>query len=236
LFILDQKIKKMFFVSIIFLTILIPAIQSKPSLKLTITPDEKYYASGRSVDIQCEIINPNDNTEPPQLWHVDFKTGRHTIVSRQLISSPPDDSPDVFKQVKPKRYEYMRKNYIRINNVQLEDSAQYECNCPDCEESLGKLEKKFQVIKLAEPKLNFEPGWPIQEHAKTIIKCIADDFYPYVGHRIIRHHHDITKDGKSVVPTGDTYPQKFSWEGTFTPTYEWHNTTLRCTVHEGLFL
>jgi hypothetical protein len=29
------------------------------------------------------------------------------------------------------------------------------------------------------------------------------------------------------------YPQKFSWEATVTPTAEWHNTTLRCTVTQG---
>ena len=51
-------------------------------------------------------------------------------------------------------------------------------------------------MKLSDPKWHIEPGWPIQEHAKTTIKCTADDFYPYVSHKIIRHHHDITNEGK----------------------------------------
>jgi hypothetical protein len=90
-------------------------------------------------------------------------------------------------------------------------------------------------MKIAEPKWHIEPGWPIQEHAKTTIRCTVDDFYPYVTHKIFRHHHDITGEGKSVIPNSNTYPQKFSWEANVIPTADWHNTTLRCTVTEGLF-
>jgi hypothetical protein len=230
----------MFSVLIIILTILIPAIQSavKPSLKLTSLPDEKYYTSGHPVEIVCEILNPTDQGETAQLWHIDFKTGKHTPISRSLITAPTDDAPDIFKQNKVRRLErieYVRKNHIRIRSLQLEDSARYECNCPDCEEPLGKLTKELQVMKLAEPKWHIEPGWPIQERAKTTIKCTVDEFYPFVGFKIIRHHHEINNEGRSVIPQGNTYPQKFSWEATVEPAADWHNTTLRCTVLEGLF-
>jgi len=226
----------MFFVSIIFLTILIPSIQSlRPTLKLTFTPDEKYYTNSRTLDITCEILNPAENTEAPQLWHVDFKTGKSTPISRSLINSPTDDSPEIFKQNKQKRIEYLKKNALRFKSLQLEDSARYECNCPDCEEQLGKQAKDLQVVKISEPKWHIEPGWPLQEHAKTTIRCTADDFYPYASHKIIRHHHDITSEGKGVIPNNYVYPQKFSWEAAVSPTAEWHNTTLRCTVLEGLF-
>jgi len=225
----------MFSVTIIFLTILIPSIQSsKPTLKLTFTPDEKYFTHGRAVDIICEILNPTETTEAPQLWHVDLKTGKHTSVSRSLINRVTDDSLDVFKQNKNKHYEYVKKNHLRINNLQVEDSARYECDCPNCEEPLGKQAKDLQVMKLSEPKWHIEPGWPIQEGAQTTIKCTADDFYPYVGYKIIRHHHDINNEGKSVLPNSNVYPQKFAWEATIKPAADWHNTTLRCTVIQGL--
>jgi hypothetical protein len=224
----------MFSVTVIFLTILIPSIQSsKPILKLTLTPDEKYYTHGRAVDILCELLNPTEGTEAPQLWHVDLKTGKRTSVSRSLINRPSEDSPDVFKQNKNKHYEYIKKNHLRINNLQVEDSARYECNCPDCEEPLPSQAKDLQVMKLSEPKWHIEPGWPMQENAQTTIKCIADDFYPYVGYKIIRHHHDISNEGKTVLPNSNTYPQRFSWEATVKPAADWHNTTLRCTVTQG---
>lgn len=231
----NWKKKTMFFISIILLTILIPSLQSaKPTLKLTFTPDEKYYTAGRSVDITCETLNPTDNMESPQLWYVDFKTNRHTQVSRMLINTPPDDSPDIFKKNTGKRIEYLKKNSIRVKNLALEDSGQYECNCPDCDEQIGKQTKILQVIKAVEPKWHFAPALTLQEDAKTSIKCTADDFYPYVSHKIIRHHHDITGEGKSVVPDSNVFPHKFSWEATVTPKAEWHNTTLRCTITEGL--
>jgi hypothetical protein len=224
----------MFFVSIIFLTILIPSIQSvRPTLKLTFIPDEKYFTNGRTVDIICELLNPTENMDAPQLWHVDIKNGKHTPISRVLLNTPSDDSPNIFKQNTNKRLEYVKKNHLRIKSLQLEDSSRYECNCPDCEEPLGKQGKDLQVMKIAEPKWHIEPGWPIQEHAKTTIRCTVDDFYPYVGHKIFRHHHDITGEGKSVIPNSNTYPQKFSWEANVIPTADWHNTTLRCTVTEG---
>jgi hypothetical protein len=227
----------MFLISIIFLTILIPSIQAKPSIKLTFSPDEKYYTQGNQLEIHCEILNPTENQEMAQLWHVDFKTGKHTPISRSLLYNAPDDALEIFKNnKKDKRLEFVKKNYLRIRQLLAEDSGRYECNCPDCEEQLGKPEKNLQVIKPAEPRLFIEPGWPIQENAKTTIKCTADDFYPYVSHKIIRHHHDITNECKNpVVPTTMVFPQKFSWEATLIPTADWHNTTLRCTVTEGLF-
>jgi cell wall assembly regulator SMI1 len=226
----------MFFVSIIFLTILIPSVQSlKPTLKLTFTPDEKYFTSGKTVDIVCEIINPTEKSAAAQLWYVDFKTTRNTPVSRSLINEPANDAPDIFKQNKNRRLEVVEKGHLRIKNLQLDDSSRYECNCPDCDDDvpLGKVAKDLLVMKLSEPKWHIEPGWPMQEHAKTTMRCTADDFYPYVSHKIIRHHHEINSDGKSVVPSIFTYPQKFSWEAVVTPSADWHNTTLRCTVVQG---
>ncbi|CAF0897747.1 unnamed protein product [Adineta steineri] len=177
----------MFFVSIIFLTILIPAIQSsKPTLKLTFTPDEKYYTEGHVVEILCELLNPSDHTESPQLWHVDIKSGRRTPISRSLLNAPPDDALDVFRQNGNKRLKYVKK-----------------------------------IIYV-------EPGWPLQENAKTTLKCTADYFYPYVSYQIFRDHHKLNDDGKAVIPNSNTIPQEFSWEITVTPTFEWHNTTLKC--------
>jgi hypothetical protein len=64
------------------------------------------------------------------------------------------------------------------------------------------------------------------------IRCTCEDFYPYVSHGIYRNHHDITNEGKSTLP-GAGFPQKFVWEHTVTPTSDWHNSTLRCTVKQG---
>ncbi|CAF1079553.1 unnamed protein product [Adineta steineri] len=224
----------MFSVSIIFLTILIPSIQSsKPTLKLTFTPDEKYYTEGHVVEVLCELLNPNDHTESPQLWHIDIKSGKRTPISRTLLNTPPDDSLDIFKQNKNKRLEYVKKNHLRIRQILFEDTSRYECTCPDCEEQLEKKTKDLTVMKLVDPKWHIDPGWPIQENAKTTLKCTADDFYPYVSHQILRNHHKIEGDGKAVIPNSNTIPQKFSWEATVTPTHEWHNTTLKCTIIQG---
>ena len=228
----------MFSVSIIFLTILIPSIQSlKPTLELKFSPDEKYYSQGHTVDITCEILNPTPDTDAAQLWHVDLATGKHTAISRSFIHSPGEDAPLIFKQNTHKRIEYLRKNYLRITNLQLEDSARYECNCPDCPDTVGlnTVDKTLQVMKTSEPKWSIEPGWPLQEQAATTIKCTAEDFYPYVDYKIIRHHHEMNKLGKHLVsPTNSAYPNKFSWEATVTPLADWHNTTLLCTIFQGL--
>lgn len=224
----------MFSVAIIFLTILIPSLQSsKPTLKLTFSPDEKYYAQGASVDINCELLNPPEDQVTAQLWHVDLKTGKHTPVSRALVTRPTEDAPELFRRNRDRHFEYLRKNFLRINGLQIEDSSRYECTCPDCEEQLGKQGRDLLVMKLSDPKWHIEPGWPIQENAKTTIKCTVDDFFPYVSHQIFHRHHDITKEGKAVTPNSNTYPQNFSWEHTITPTYDWHNTSLECIVTEG---
>ncbi|CAF3374778.1 unnamed protein product [Rotaria sp. Silwood1] len=207
-------------------------ILGRPALKLTFTPDEKYFTNGHQVDIQCELLNPNDHTEAPQLWHVDIKTGKHSPISRLLINSPSNEAPDSYRRNSNKRIEFIKKNHIRIRHLQLEDSARYECNCPDCEQQLEEQKKVLQVMRLAEPRWHIEPGWPIQENAKTTIKCTVDDFYPYVSHKIIRNHHEIN-DGKTTPPNPNTFPQKFSWEATVTPTADWHNQTLQCTVTQG---
>jgi hypothetical protein len=117
---LRSKKIKMFFVSIIFLTILIPSIQSvRPTLKLTFIPDEKYFTHGRTVDIICELLNPTENMDAPQLWHVDIKTGKHTPLSPVLLNTPSDDSPDIFKQNKNKRLEYVKRNHLRIKKFTI---------------------------------------------------------------------------------------------------------------------
>ncbi|CAF4165909.1 unnamed protein product, partial [Adineta steineri] len=210
-----QRIKDVCCISF-FLTILISLIQSsKSALKLTFTSDEKYYTEGHVVEILCELINPNDHTEVSQLWHVDIKSGQRTPIRRALLHTPPDDSLDIFKHNKNKH------------------TSRYECTCPDCEEQLEKKTKELTVMKLTDPKWHIEPGWPIQENAKTTLKCTADDFYPYVSHQILRNHHKIDGDGKATIPNNNTIPQKFYWEATVTPTHEWHNTTLECTIIEG---
>ncbi|UJR34629.1 hypothetical protein I4U23_027406 [Adineta vaga] len=225
----------MFLLLIILLSIIVnyTAQTTKPELKLTFIPDEKYYSPYNTLEILCEIINPTDHTESPQLWYIDRKTGKHTPMSRGVLINPTDDSPDIFKHNKHQRLQFVKKNHIRIRSLLTEDTAQYECNCPDCEEVIGKQTKELHVMKLAEPKWHIEPSWPLQEHIKSIIECTIDDFYPYVNHKILRNHYDITSEGKSLIPITNIYPQKLSWEATVIPSADWHNTTLRCTVTEG---
>ncbi|CAF2998221.1 unnamed protein product, partial [Rotaria sp. Silwood2] len=220
----------MFVILIIFLTIINPSIQSdQPSLKLTFIPDEEYYTSDHQIDILCELLNPNNNTTIPQLWYVDLKTSRRTPIIRLFINKPPDDAPDLLKKNSNKRIEYIKKNHLRIKNLQLQDSARYDCDCPNCEQQLEPQRRFLQVMRIVKPRWHIEPGWPIQENAKTTIKCTVDDFYPYVSHKIIHNHHEMN-DGKSVLPNTNTFPQKFSWEASVTPTADWHNQTLQCTV------
>lgn len=224
----------MYITSLLLVTILIPCAQSvKATLKLTFSPDERYYAIDQPVDISCDILNPNDASDSAQLWHVDLQTGKYTPVSRSLINSPADDAPNLFKKNKLKRVEFMRKNQIRILRLAVEDSAQYECNCPDCEVPLAKDARNLQVMKLVEPRWKIEPSWQLQENAKTTIQCIAEDFYPYVGYKVFRSHHEIGAAGKANLPNSNVYPQKFTWEDTVTASADWHNHTLRCTVIQG---
>jgi hypothetical protein len=89
-------------------------------------------------------------------------------------------------------------------------------------------------MKLIEPKWISDSGWPLHENTKAIIKCQIDDFYPYIGHKILRDHNEITNDGKTSLSNSNIFSQKFIWEATVTPTDEWHNSTLRCIVTEGL--
>ena len=109
---------------IIFLTLLIPCIHSaKPTLKLTFVPDEKYYTIGMQVEILCELMNPDDEMESPQLSYVDLKTNRHTVITRTLLNRPTDDVADVFKENRAHRLEYVEKNHMRIRQILLEDIA-----------------------------------------------------------------------------------------------------------------
>ena len=59
-------------------------------------------------------------------------------------------------------------------------------------------------MKLTHPKWHIEPGWPVEERARTTIRCIVTDFYPYVGHKILLGHRDITDHGKAILPTSNT--------------------------------
>ena len=228
----------MFFVSITFLTILIPSIQSvQSSLELKFSPDEKYYPSSQPVDISCKILNSTTETDAAQLWHVNLATDERTRITPSLIDSPGEDSPLIFKQNTNKRIQYLDKNYLRIRNLQLEDSARYECACPDCSEELGTVNKTLQVMKITEPKWNIKSEWRLQEGAAITIKCTADDFYPFVDHKIILGHYNIKNFGRHVVIQNDnTYSHNFSWEAIVTPLANWHNTKLVCIVVQGLYL
>jgi len=224
----------MFIITIFLITILIPTVQlARPTLKLTFTPDEKYMPHHQQIEIQCELFNPTQRTDSAQLWYVDLKTGKRTPISRTLLTSSTEDSPEVFKSNRNKRYEYIRKNHIRIRALQMEDSAKYECNCPDCEESIKREMRDLSVMRLVEPKWFIEGGWPLHENTKTTIKCQTEDFYPYVSHRIFRNQQEITNEGRSTLTNSNAFPQKFVWESTITPTADWHNSTLRCSVTEG---
>ncbi len=221
-------------ITIIFITIFIPIVQlARPIIKLTFTPDEKYMPYQQQIEIRCELLNPNQRTDSAQLWHVDFKTNTRTAISRLLLTTPTDDAPDIFKSNRNRRYEYLQKNHIRIRGLQMEDSARYECNCPDCEESINKITRDLFVMQLKEPEWKIESGWPLHENTRAIIKCITNDFYPYVAHRILRDNQEITNEGKSSLSSDKAFPQKFIWEATINPTADWHNSTLRCTVTEG---
>ncbi|CAF0955827.1 unnamed protein product [Adineta ricciae] len=220
--------------SIITVAIVIPIVQlARPSINLTFTPDEKYMSRYAKVEIQCGQIQPNAQSEPLQLWYVDYKTGKRTPVSRTLLTAPTDDAPDVFRNHQNHRYEFVRKNHIRIRSLQMEDSARYECNCPDCEESIPKQTKDLYVMQLATPVWVIDLGGPLHENTKTTIKCQVDDFYPYVRHRILRDQTEITKDGKSDLSDSNSFPQKFVWQMTITPKADWHNSTLTCSVRQG---
>lgn len=222
-------------ITIILITIFIPTVQlARPTIQLTFTPDEKYMPYQQQIEIRCELLNPNQRTDTAQLWHIDFKTGTRTSISRSLLNSPTDDSPDIFKSNRNKRYEFIKKNHIRIRGLQMEDSAQYECNCPDCEDTVSKQTRELLVMQLKEPEWKIETGWPLHENTKAVIKCVTNDFYPYLGHRILRDNQEITKDGKSTLSSNNAFPQKLVWEATIIPTAEWHNSTLRCSVTEGL--
>jgi hypothetical protein len=107
--------------------------------------------------------------------------------------------------------------------------------CPDCEKSLNISKKELIVRKLAVPKWIIEPFSLLQENIRTKLKCIVDDFYPYVSHQIIRYHHDITSEGKSVISSNKIYPQNFSWEAIVTLPADWHKTSLHCVVVQSLF-
>lgn len=218
------------------MTIFLPSAQlSRPALKLTFTPDEKYISYQQQVEIRCELINPNQRTDSAQLWYVDLKTGSRTAVSRSLLISPTDDAPEIFKNIRNKRYEYLHKNSIRIRALQMEDSARYECDCPDCQEPLTRQSRDLLIMQLREPEWRIESGWPLHENTKAVVKCFVNDFYPYVSHRILRDNKELTNVGKSTLSSDKAFPQTFVWEATITPTAEWHNSTLRCSVTEGLF-
>ncbi|CAF0902015.1 unnamed protein product [Adineta steineri] len=224
----------MYIITIITITILIPNVQlARPTLKLTFNPDEKYMSWHGQVEIQCELLNPTRAEDSAQLWHLDLKNGKRTPISRTLLASPSDDAAEIFKNNKNRRYEYVRKNYIRIRSLQMEDSAKYECNCPDCEEQLKGVTKDLYVMKLSEATWNFDQGWPLHENTKTIIKCQSNGFYPYIGHKILRDNKEMTNDGKSSLSNTNPFPQNFLWEATITPTAEWHNTTLLCSITQG---
>jgi len=226
----------MYIVTIFLITIFVPSVQlASPTIKLTFTRNEKYLLQHGQIDIQCEVLNPNERTEELQLWHVDFKTGKRTPISRALLTTPPEDSPEVFRKIRNKRYEFVRKNHIRIRSLQMDDSAKYECDCPDCEEPIIKQTRELYVMKLTDPKWIIDSAWPLHENTKTNIKCLIEDFYPYVSHKILRNHQDITNQGKSSLLNPNGFPQKFTWEGSITPTADWHNTTLHCNVIVGLF-
>ncbi|CAF5126394.1 unnamed protein product, partial [Rotaria sp. Silwood1] len=110
---------------------------------------------------ECEILNPRDPTDVPQLWYIDLTTGKHTLISRTLLGGTLSEAPDVFKNNKNQRYQYAGKGHIRIRSLQPEDSAKYECNCPDCEEPLESQIRNLDVMKLSAPTWIIEPGWPL---------------------------------------------------------------------------
>ncbi|CAF1549941.1 unnamed protein product [Adineta ricciae] len=218
---------------VLFLASVHLAHTSRAVLKLTFDPDEAYYPQGSMIEIRCEMLNADDTDESPQLWYVDSKTGKSAHITRTLLNKPVENSPDIFKRNQNGRFEYVKRNHLRIRHVILDDTSRYECSCPDCEETLEKHVKELHVMKLAEPKWQIEPDWPMQEYVNSRIKCTVDDFYPYIKHKVLRNHYDITDEGYSLLLNSKAYPQKFSWKATVIPTADWHNSTIHCAVTIG---
>lgn len=218
-----------------FLTTFISTVElSKPIINLSFNPNEPYFTRQSKVEIQCELLNPIQVGDSAQLWHVDLKTGKRTSVSRSLLSSPTDDAPEIFKKNnRNKRYRYLSRNHIEINALQMEDSARYECDCPDCESGVEKKERKLEVTQLVDPIWTIDSSWPLHENVDTKIKCSVDDFYPYIKHKILRDSTEITNIGKSQLTNEKYFPQKLVWEATIKPTADWHGTTLLCDVTQG---
>lgn len=224
----------MYCITILLITILIPIVHTiQPKIRLTFTPDEKYMTLREQLEIKCDIINATNEGETAQLWYVHLETGQRTAVSRKLLTSPTKDDPAVFRNNKNHRYLYESKNHIRIKDLHEEDSARYECDCPDCEATVIAQTRQLYVMKTATPKWIIESMLPLHENTKTIIKCQVENFYPYVTHKILRNHLDITNLGSSSLTNNNSFPQKFTWEATVTPTYEWHNSTIQCIVTQG---
>jgi hypothetical protein len=70
-------------------------------------------------------------------------------------------------------------------------------------------------MKLTQPKWIIKRSFSLEENMKTRIKYIVDDFYPYISHKMIRHHHDVTDIGTSIISSHNIYSQNFSWEANF---------------------
>lgn len=224
----------MYRITILLITILIPTVQSsRPTTRLTFSPDEKFMSSHQQVEIQCDLLDPTNEGDIAQLWYVDLVTGQRTAVSRKLLTKALPEDPNIFKNNKNSRYLYRGRNHILIRSLQPEDSARYECDCPDCADTVIVANRNLYVMKLAAPTWIMEQGWPLHESTKTTIKCQVDDFFPYTTHKILRNQQDITHMGSSSLVNNNSYPQKFTWEATVTPISDWHNSTFHCIVTEG---
>lgn len=225
----------MLILTIIFLSTFIPTVElSKPSITLSFNPNEPYFTRQSKVEIQCELLNPTQVGDSAQLWYVDLKTGKRTAVSRLLLTSPSEDAPEIFKKInRNKRYRFVGRNHIEINALQMEDSARYECDCPDCEQNVDKKERKLEVMQLVDPVWTFETSGPLHEDTETKIKCSVNDFYPYIKHKILRDSVEITNIGRSTLSNEKYFPQQLVWEATIKPKADWHGTTLLCDVTQG---
>lgn len=224
----------MYIAFLFVITIFIPTIQTtNPTIKLSFSADGSYFKINDQIDVSCELLNPAAHTDTAQLWHVDLNTHKRTSISRALVNSPPDDAPDIFKRNQDKRIEYLRKNSLRFHHLTLEDSARFECNCPDCEQLLNTEVRDLMVTKHVEPQWNIDPPVPIPENSSVTFRCFANDFFPYSGHQILRHHHDITSLGTVTRSQTNSYPQSFSWEATLTVTADWHNSAVECILDQA---
>ncbi|CAF1184163.1 unnamed protein product [Didymodactylos carnosus] len=212
----------------------------QPSLKLTISPDNKYIERDSEISILCELRDPTDSKDKPVLYYVDPRTQKRTPVTRALLNGAVKQIPELFQNVENRaRYQHEGKNHIKITKAQVIDSAIYECECPDCEAPPKKDHKEFFITKYAEPQLSVTPD-PLIEGNQATFRCQIDEFYPYTGIEVLIHHHKYNTTTKAEVVTANhlknVFEQNLKWNVSLQVQADWHEHQFECIVKQGKLL